>query len=168
MKIKSIKRVGKKPVYDISVVDAEHYVLENGVITHNTGMYLSSDNIWIVGRAQEKEDGELAGYKFTINIEKSRHVKEKSKIPIVVSFEGGINKWSGLFDLGLELGIITEAKKGWYNIPGSDKAKRRADIEFDDDFWNKLTKSTEFKTLISKKYKLANMKMLIDDENNSV
>lgn len=41
MKIKSIKSVGRKPVYDLSVkddnYDKQQYVLENGVVTHNTG-----------------------------------------------------------------------------------------------------------------------------------
>lgn len=41
MKVKSIKSVGRKPVYDLSVnsnnYDEQQYVLENGVITHNTG-----------------------------------------------------------------------------------------------------------------------------------
>ena len=37
MKIKTIKAIGKQPVYDLSVENVEHYVLENGVVTHNTG-----------------------------------------------------------------------------------------------------------------------------------
>lgn len=41
MKIKSVKAVGKKEVYDLSVADVEHYVLENGIVTHNTGVMYS-------------------------------------------------------------------------------------------------------------------------------
>jgi len=41
MKVKSINNVGRKPVYDLSVnsnnYDEQQYVLENGVVTHNTG-----------------------------------------------------------------------------------------------------------------------------------
>jgi hypothetical protein len=41
MKIKTIKPVGRKPVYDLSInsdnYDEQHYILENGVVTHNTG-----------------------------------------------------------------------------------------------------------------------------------
>ena len=41
MKIKSIERVGKQKVYDLSIdsenYDEQHYVLENGVVSHNTG-----------------------------------------------------------------------------------------------------------------------------------
>lgn len=42
MKVRSIKSVGRKPVYDISIetddYDKQQYVLENGVVTHNTGI----------------------------------------------------------------------------------------------------------------------------------
>lgn len=41
MKIVSIENVGKKPVYDLSIdsdnYDEQQYVLENGVVSHNTG-----------------------------------------------------------------------------------------------------------------------------------
>ena len=41
MKIKSVKSVGKKEVYDLSIADDnydnQHYILENGVVSHNTG-----------------------------------------------------------------------------------------------------------------------------------
>ena len=45
MKIKSITAVGRKKVFDLSVKNDEHYILENGVVTHNTGSYYSADNI---------------------------------------------------------------------------------------------------------------------------
>ena len=68
MKITSIEKVGKKRVFDITVADNHQYVLENGVITHNTGIYLSADNIFILGRQQEKDGTELTGYNFIINV----------------------------------------------------------------------------------------------------
>lgn len=41
MKIASIKNVGNKQVYDLSInsekYDEQQYVLENGVVSHNTG-----------------------------------------------------------------------------------------------------------------------------------
>ena len=106
MKIVSVKTVGSKPVYDISIksddYDEQYYVLENGVMSHNSGSYYSADNIFIIGRQQEKEGTEIVGYNFIINIEKSRYVREKSKIPVTVSFDGGISRWSGLLDLALD------------------------------------------------------------------
>ena len=50
----------------------------------------------------------LQGYHFIINVEKSRYVKEKSKIPISVSFNGGMQKYSGLLDLAMQANFVTK------------------------------------------------------------
>ena len=110
MKIKSIKSVGRLPVYDISVEEAEHYILENGVVTHNTGGMYSANYVFIIGKAQEKDGTELVGWNFTINIEKSRYTKEKSKFPFLVTYKGGISKYTGLMDLALESENVIKPK----------------------------------------------------------
>jgi len=86
---------------DIPMVVVNHTYKEIGmfpkdIVGGGTGSYYSADSIYIVGRQQEKEGKEVTGYNFIINVEKSRYVKEKSKIPITVSWEGGIQKYSGL------------------------------------------------------------------------
>lgn len=169
--IKSIKKIGTKPVYDISVEDAEHYILENGVVTHNTGSVYNSDNIWIIGRQQDKNEKlkQIDGYDFIINIEKSRYVKEKSKIPISVSFEKGINKWSGMLDLALEGGFVTKPKNGWYeftdpNTGEVSKSYREAEIDSNDVFWKDVFKKTEFSKWIKEKYTLATGDIIQEDE----
>jgi recA bacterial DNA recombination protein len=87
------------------------------IVSGGQGPMLASNDLWIITRAQEKDDdGDLAGYKFTINIEKSRFVREKSKIPLFVSFDSGINKYSGILDLAIELGYVSDASKGWYQL----------------------------------------------------
>ena len=80
---------------DIPMVVVNHTYKEIGmfpkdIVGGGTGSYYSADSIYIVGRQQEKEGKEVTGYNFIINVEKSRYVKEKSKIPISVSWEGGI------------------------------------------------------------------------------
>ena len=72
------------------------------VVGGGTGSYYSADNIFILGRQQEKEGTEVVGYNFIINVEKSRHVREKSKIPVTVKHDGGISTWSGLLEMALE------------------------------------------------------------------
>ena len=52
------------------------------IVGGGTGIYYSADNIWILGRDKDKRGTEVTGYDFIINVEKSRYVKEKSKIPI--------------------------------------------------------------------------------------
>ena len=159
MKIKSITPVGKRKVYDLSVKDAEHYVLENGVITHNTGSYYSADNIFILGRQQEKEGTEVVGYNFIINVEKSRYVKEKSKIPVTVSFDGGISKWSGLLDIALESGHVIKPANGWYSKVDKDGVvedkKYRIKETDTKEFWMPILKNKTFQDFIQQKYRIS-------------
>ena len=111
------------------------------IVSGGKGVMLSSDTVWIMGRRQVKDGKEVAGYDFVINVEKSRFVKEHSKLPISVSFEEGINKYSGLLDIALDTGHVYAPSKGWYailpNTPTNDKPKavRKADT-FTEAFWN--------------------------------
>lgn len=169
MHVKSVKSIGAMPVYDIGVADVKHYILENGAVTHNTGIYYSADNIWIIGRQQDKDDKELKGYHFIINVEKSRHVREKSKIPITVNFDSGINKWSGLLDLALEAGYITKPKQGWYATVNKETGelgpnKRAGDIIDNNDFWKTLIDNTDFPEWIKNKYILSTDSMIEEED----
>ena len=100
---------------DIPLIAVNHTYQEIGlfpkaIVSGGTGIYYSADAIWIIGRRQEKVGTEITGYHFVINIEKSRHVKEKSKIPISVSWDGGIVKWSGLMDVAEKVVTSTNQK----------------------------------------------------------
>lgn len=171
MLIKSVKPVGKRKVYDISVKDVEHYVLENGVVTHNTGSYYSADNIFILGRQQEKEGTEVVGYNFIINVEKSRYVKEKSKIPVAVSFDGGISRWSGLLDIALESGHVIKPSNGWYSKVDKetgeveDKKYREKDTDTKD-FWLPIVTSKSFRDFVEDKYRVASGEIMQGGEEN--
>ena len=142
------------------------------VIGGGTGIYYSSDNIWIIGRQQEKKDDEISGYNFIINIEKSRYVKEKAKIPISVSFEGGINLWSGLLDVAVELGYIVKPKQGWYatvdRTTGEirEPSMRASQIENNKNFWEDMFKNTDFAKAIENEFKLAEGNIMNDDEKD--
>lgn len=171
MKVKSIRPVGRRKVYDISVNEAEHYVLENGVITHNTGGVYSSDTIWIVGRQQDKDTKtkEIDGYDFIINIEKSRFVKEKSKIPISVSYEGGINIWSGLLENAIEAGIINKPAPGKYEVINENgevvsDVMKEDEIIANDELWKKLLKTSKLKQFLRDKYAVGGSGALIHEE----
>ena len=167
MKIAEINKVGKKPVYDLSVKDNEHYILKNGVVTHNTGIYYSADNIWIIGRQQEKKGTEIKGYNFIINIEKSRFVREKSKIPIAVTWEGGIMPYSGLLEVALEGKYVVKPNIVWYARVDTetgeveDKKVREKDT-LNKEFWAPVFANTDFKDFIKKRFQIGQMSMLDD------
>lgn len=159
--------MGKRKVYDISVADAEHYLLANGVVSHNTGIYYSASNIWIIGRQQDKVGTEVQGYHFVINVEKSRFVKEKSKIPISVSWEGGIDKYSGLLDLALEAGIIQKPSAQFCQLLdfktgefGTAKVRPKA---IPDSWFAELITYQPFADFITNKYTIGLRQMISDD-----
>lgn len=124
------------------------------VVGGGTGTIYNSDNIFLVGRQTEKDGDEHSGYNFTLTVEKSRFVKEKSKINISVSFDRGVNKWSGLLEDAHEFGYIDVPKQGWYQKVGEEKLYRKKDIDTED-FWKSILNNPGFQEKIKKKYQLA-------------
>lgn len=144
------------------------------IVSGGTGIYYSADNIWIIGRQQEKKGTEIVGYNFVINVEKSRFVKEKSKIPISVSWDGGVQRYSGLLDVALAGGYATKPSNGWYAAvdmeTGEIGGKVRLDQTLEKDFWDPIFAKSDFKSFIEKQYKIGhaapvNMDDIIDDED---
>jgi len=159
---------------DIPLLAVNHTYMEQGmfpkaVVSGGTGVMYSADNVWIIGRRQEKTGTEIVGYDFVINVEKSRFVKEKSKIPISVTWEGGIEKWSGLTEVALETGHVVKPKNGWYmaknpatgeELSGNVRMKDTLKKEF----WDNIFTNTDFKSQVEEKYKVAYRSILGEDE----
>ena len=152
-------------IKDIPMVVVNHTyktleLYSKDVVGGGTGSYYSADNIFIIGRQQEKDGKETVGYNFIINVEKSRYVKEKSKIPIEVTYEGGISKWSGLIDIAIDTGHVIKPSNGWYSrVDGStgeieEKKYRYVDTQTKD-FWLKILTDKTFHKAIEKKYSVA-------------
>ncbi len=149
---------------DIPMVVVNHTYMEIGmfpkaIVSGGTGIVYSADTIWILGRQQEKTGTEITGYNFIINVEKSRFVKEKSKIPITVSFEGGINKYSGLMDIALEGNFVTKPSNGWYAKVDQETGEILEKQRFSDTqtriFWEDILASEKFQEYVRKKYEIA-------------
>jgi len=158
---------------DIPMVVVNHTYMEIGmfpkaIVGGGTGSYYSADNIFIIGRQQEKEGTEVVGYNFIINVEKSRYVKEKSKIPVTVSFDGGISKWSGLLDLALEAKHVVKPTNGWYSkvdpVTGEVEEKKYRIKDTDTkEFWMPIIKDKTFQEFIENKYRVASGNIMSDD-----
>jgi RecA/RadA recombinase len=157
---------------DIPMVVVNHTYKEIGlypkdIVGGGTGSYYSADNIFILGRQQEKEGTELVGYNFIINVEKSRYVREKSKIPVTVSFDGGISRWSGLLDIALESGHVIKPSNGWYSRvddDGIEEKKYRLKETDNKDFWLPILKQKSFITFVKNKYQVASGEILKDED----
>lgn len=138
------------------------------IVGGGTGIYYSADNIWILGRQQDKKGTEIQGYHFVINVEKSRYVKEKSKIPITVSWDGGVRKYSGLLDCALAGGYVTKPSNGWYavvnRVTGEVGGKVRYDVTLDKSFWQPVFDNSDFKDFLKKQYSIGHQSVVDMDE----
>ena len=157
---------------DIPMVVVNHTYMEIGmfpkaIVGGGTGSYYSADNIFILGRQQEKEGTEIVGYNFIINVEKSRYVKEKSKIPVTVSYEGGISRWSGLMDIALESGHVIKPNNGWYSRMLGDgeieQKKWRINDTDSKEFWMPVLQQKTFTEFVKNKYQVAHGEILKDE-----
>lgn len=165
---------------DIPLVCVNHTYKEIGmfpkdVVSGGTGAYYSADAIWIIGRQQEKVGTEIEGYHFVINIEKSRHVREKSKLPITVTFEGGISKWSGLLDVAEELGYLRKPKVGWYEACDPDTGEvltetlmRAKQINDSSEFWQMLIEKTNFAKAVKDRFSMGGASLTGETKEEAV
>jgi RecA/RadA recombinase len=160
---------------DIPLVVVNHTYMEIGmfpkaIVGGGTGAMYSADNVYILGRQQEKEGTEIVGYNFIINVEKSRYVKEKSKIPVSVSFDGGLSKWSGLLDLALESKHVVKPSNGWYSKcdpeTGEVETKKYRIKETDDkDFWLSILTSKSFYDFVKNKYSIGQGGQMMQEDD---
>ena len=163
---------------DIPLICVNHTYKEIGlfpkdIVSGGTGAYYSADAIWIIGRRQEKEGTEIKGYHFVVNIEKSRHVREKSQIPITVTFDGGIMKWSGLLEVAEKAGYVHKPKVGWYEavdpetgVVLSDKLMRAKDINSNAEFWKMMFTETKLAESIKTRYTVGGTALMSEDETD--
>jgi len=150
----------KVPLLAVNHTYKEIGLFPKDVVGGGTGIYYSADNIWIIGRQQDKKGTEIQGYHFVINVEKSRYVKEKSKIPITVSWEGGVQNYSGLLDCALAGGFVIKPSNGWYSYKDSE-SKVRYDETLKESFWQPIFEKTDFKDFLKKQYSIG-QKSLVD------
>jgi len=155
---------------NIPLLAVNHTYMEIGlfpkaIVGGGTGIYYSADNIWIIGRRQNKTGTEVTGYDFVVNIEKSRYVKEKSKIPVTVSWEGGVEKYSGLLEVALAAGYVGKPSNGWYCRADKETGemmdpKCREKDTLKAEFWEPIFAETDFKEFIQKQYTIGHKALI--------
>ena len=161
-------------IKDIPMVVVNHTYKEIGmfpkdIVGGGTGSYYSADNIFILGRQQEKEGTELLGWNFIINVEKSRYVREKAKIPVTVKFDGGMSRWSGLLDMALEAKLVVKPSNGWYSrvdpFTGEVEEKKFRLKDTDTkDFWLPILTSKPFQIWVKNNYQVGSSQMMTDED----
>lgn len=162
---------------DIPLVMINHTYKElalypRDIVSGGTGPYLAADNIYIISRKQETEETKvngskakkITGYDFVITVDKSRYVKEKSKLPVTISYEEGISKYSGLLEIAVEAGIVSKNRGGIY-VPSymiDGKVEFTEEETDTKEFWDPILRSPQFQEYVTNKYLITSGNIIKD------
>lgn len=135
MKIVNIHRNSTPTkVYDFTVADVHHYILSNGVVTHNSyvpmsemsggmGLKYVSDCIVMLSKSKEKDkDKNVIGNIIKIKMIKSRLSRENTQVDTRISYTGGLDRYAGVLDMAEASGLVTKAAGGRYKFPHIESA----------------------------------------------
>ena len=89
-----------------------------------------------------------------------------------MTFEGGINRWSGLLEMALASGHVVKPSNGWYqkvNVETGEiyEKKYRASETNTADFWKDIINDQTFKDWVKRTFRIANDKLIKDDLTTS-
>lgn len=121
MKITNVKKLEETDkVYDIQVQDVHNYILENGVVSHNSGPIFAASQVVALGKLKLKEDdqgnkiSDVTGIRAKIKVVKSRFSKPFEEVSVKIPYSTGMDPYSGLFELFYKKGVITKPSGNKY------------------------------------------------------
>jgi len=107
MRLVSIKKIETEPVYDIQVENAHHYILDSGVITHNSGLDYAASGIIFFSKTKDKDkDKQVTGAILKATLKKSRLTIENKMVETRLNYQTGLDPYYGLVDLAIKFGIL--------------------------------------------------------------
>jgi hypothetical protein len=116
--VKSIKKVETEKVYDIAVWGEHHYILHNGIVSHNSGLKYAASSIIYLSKKKEKDGTDIIGNIIKCKTAKSRLSKENQDVEVRLYYdERGLDRYYGLLELG-ELGGLWKNVAGRYEMDG--------------------------------------------------
>jgi hypothetical protein len=114
IKIKNKKSIGVKPVYDICVPGAHHYLLDSGVVSHNSGFIYASSIVIAMKKLKLKEDedgnktSQVHGIRAACKVMKTRYSKPFESVQIKIPYDTGMDRTSGLLDLFEQRDVVSK------------------------------------------------------------
>jgi len=121
MKVIGIKKVGTGKVYDITVDQHENYILENGLITHNSGLKYAASTIAMLSKKKDKDsNNDVVGNIIKVKMHKSRLSKENGQVEVRLSYDKGLDRYYGLLELAEKYNIIKKVSTR-YEMPNGLK-----------------------------------------------
>jgi len=120
--IKSITKNINNTVYDINVKEDSHYILENGVVSHNSGLKYAASTIVYLSKKKDKDaDGQVVGNIIHCKLYKSRLTKENQMVDVRLNYDSGLNRYYGLLDIALKHDIFKKVSTR-IELPNGEKA----------------------------------------------
>jgi hypothetical protein len=112
VKITRKNAIGVQPVFDISVPGAHHYLLDSGIVSHNSGFIYASSIVVAMKRLKLKEDEdgnkttEVKGIRAACKIMKTRYSKPFETVQVKIPYDRGMSPTSGLVELFEHKGLL--------------------------------------------------------------
>lgn len=114
---KTIHKNRPTKVYDFTVEGDHHYILSNGLISHNSyvpmktmggggGLQYAASTIIYLSKKKDRIDNEVVGSIIHCKTFKSRITKQDQMVDVQLNFETGLNKYYGLLDIAIKHGIF--------------------------------------------------------------
>lgn len=158
---------------DLPCIAIAHVYQEIGlypktIIGGGTAIMYAANTAIIIGKSQEKDGSELAGFTFNMNIEKSRYVREKYKIGLRVMFDDGIYRWSGLLDIALAGGFIVKPSNGWYQLAADGPESPKFREKDTGPILERLVDDPDFKEFVKNRYTLAGGNLIADEDSSVI
>jgi hypothetical protein len=101
-------------VHDIEVAEDHHYLIGEGIVSHNSAQIFSSDIVVSMNKRKLKEDEagnkttEVLGIRSKIRCVKTRYSKPFEDVEVVIPYATGIDPYSGMFDLCEQRKVIVK------------------------------------------------------------
>ena len=128
------------------------------ILSGGTGIYYNANNIIFIGREQVKNvKKEFVGWQYNLKIEKSRFVKEGTKLPFKVTYDHWVHKYSGLQEIALEGGYIKKPKGGYFTrvcVADDKQWHGNNHVDHSEDFWTPIFETTDFLEYVKNTFQL--------------
>jgi RecA/RadA recombinase len=105
----------------------EQILKGEGVWVVNDSIRYSLSQIILITRLKLKEGTDVSGIRMKCEAFKTRFTKPFQSVTINVPYESGMDPYSGLLDVAISMGIVTQSG-AWYSITGEEKKWRGAEI----------------------------------------
>ncbi len=125
--LKKIFQPDLTPVFDIEVAEDHHYIIGDGIVSHNSGFIFASSIVVLMNKRKLKvaADGakttDVQGIRSIIKVVKTRYTKPFEEIEVLIPWEGGMDRYSGLFDMFEKTMLVKDGNRyGYTSLDGTE------------------------------------------------